>query len=107
MNYLIAAMLLALTTSAALATDLKPWQIKGAELAKDEPKVFDAMWSQSISLWVSVKDDGTDRSGFGDYLCLVLNQAGRPQGEFVAVTIWDVKGLGTNNSKQLGKASCQ
>lgn len=107
MKYLIAAALLAMTSTTGLATELEPWQIKGAELAAAEPKIYEAYWSQNISLWVSVKDNGTNRAGYADYICLVLNQAGRPQGEFVAVTVWDVKGLGTNNSKQLGKTYCQ
>lgn len=94
-----------LTSTAAHA--LEPWQEKAVEMAKAEPKIFDAMWGQKISLWVSIRDDGTDRAGYAESVCLLLNEAGRPQGEFIAVTVWDVKGLGTNNSRQLGKAYCQ
>lgn len=52
-------------------------------------------------------DDGTNRSGCAEYVCLMLNQAGRPTGEFVSVTVWDDASLGANlTPKRLGRASC-
>lgn len=105
MKHLIAAALLAMTSTTGLAAELEPWQEKSIDLATSEAAIHDASWSQDISFWVSVSDNGTDRSGYADYVCLLLNEAGRPQGEFIAVTVWDA--LGTNNSKQLGKTYCQ
>lgn len=106
-KYLTIVALLAIITTAAMATELEPWQNKGTELAKAEPKIMDAVWSQKISFWISVKDDGTDRTSFADYVCLLLNDAGRPQGEFIAITVWDAMGQGTDNPIQLGKSYCE
>lgn len=49
----------------------KQWQEKPVKLAVAEPKVYEALWSQSISFWVSMDDDGTDRRGFADYICIL------------------------------------
>ncbi len=93
----------AITTASAQAD----WRTKALELATAEQKVHEATWSQEESLWVSMNDDGTSRDGFASYLCLVLNEAGRPQGEFIAVTAWDKASMATASPKQLGKAYCQ
>ncbi|MDZ7822946.1 MAG: hypothetical protein U5K75_02170 [Ahrensia sp.] len=98
------SLLLALTTS-AYATE--NWRDKAVELAKLDPKVRDALWSQDISFWIGVDDDGTNRSGFAEYFCFVLRDAGRPDGEFVAITLWDHASILNNSPKQLGKAICQ
>ncbi|MNL88738.1 hypothetical protein D3C87_2186340 [compost metagenome] len=65
------------------------------------------MWSQDISLWVGLDDDGTSRSGFGQYICIVLSQQGRPDGEFVAVRLLDHAAFMNGKHKELGKAICQ
>ncbi|MEL7454318.1 MAG: hypothetical protein AAGJ50_13210 [Pseudomonadota bacterium] len=82
------------------------WRDEAVKLAKEEPKIRDAMWSQSISFWITLDDDGTDRSGYASFVCLLLNQAGKPEGNFVIVTAWDHVSTATNNPKQLGKAQC-
>lgn len=92
--------------TAANADDLLPWQETAVELAREEGKVMDAMWSQSISFWVIMADDGTRRDGYASYLCLVLNQAGRPQGEFVSISVWDAATAGTNSPRKIGQAMC-
>ncbi len=47
-------------------------------LVKSEPKVKDAVITDSDVLYVGVIDDGTKRDGYADYLCQVLkdNQSG-------------------------------
>ena len=46
------------TMAGASAEELatKEWQDKAVELAVAEPKVYEAMWSQSISFWVYPPD---------------------------------------------------
>ena len=97
------------TMAGASAEELatKEWQDKAVELAVAEPKVYEAMWSQSISFWVSMDDDGTNRRGFADYICILLNDAGKPEGEFVAVTIWDRASMATDSPRQIGKSQCR
>ncbi|WP_146226090.1 hypothetical protein [Phyllobacterium leguminum] len=104
---LIAALLALAPTLAFAETNLEDWQKVGLEKIKGEKKVRDAIWSQGISLWVALDDDGTKRSGFGEYLCLVLNQAGRPKGRFVAISLLDYAAMLRQEHKELGKAICQ
>ncbi len=85
----------------------KEWQEKAIKLAVAEPKVYEAMWSQSISFWVLMDDDGTDRRGFADYICILLNDAGKPEGEFVVVTIWDRVSTATDSPRKIGKSQCR
>ena len=40
---------------------------------KTEKKVADAFWQNPGLLWVGMKSDGTNRSGYAEYLCLVLS----------------------------------
>ena len=40
---------------------------------KAEPKVKEALITESKVMYVSVLDDGTDRNGYAQYLCQVLN----------------------------------
>ncbi|APX70520.1 MULTISPECIES: hypothetical protein [Brucella] len=108
MKTALIAGLLALTPTLAFAeTELADWQKAGLEKIKEEKKVRDAMWSQGISLWVGLDDDGTNRRGFGEYICLVLNQAGRPKGKFVSVSLLDHAAFMRGEHKELGKAVCQ
>ncbi len=86
---------------------MKPWQTKTLELVKAEKQVRDAIWSQSISLWVGLDDDGTNRSGFGEYLCMVTTQAGRPAGQFVAISLLDYSATLRGERVEIGKALCQ
>ena len=52
-------------------------------------------------------DASSRRDGFADYLCLVLSEAGRPQGEFTAITIWDAAAIRAGDLREIGKAYCQ
>lgn len=73
-----------------------------------EPKVLDAIITEANVLYVSVKDDGTRRDGYADYLCQVLKENG--------LTDTTVKVVKHNSSKSpdrdnaygvlLGQSSC-
>ena len=104
-RFLSVAAILAATT--AHAGGIEPWQERAVELAEGEPKVIDATWSQDISFWVTTSDDGSNRDGFASYLCLILMDAGKPKGEFVAVTVWDAATEAPDSPRRLGKAYCQ
>lgn len=41
---------------------------------KKEPKVIEAIITDVDVLYVSVSDDGTDRSGYASYLCEILRE---------------------------------
>jgi hypothetical protein len=41
---------------------------------KNEPKVIEAIITDVNVLYVSVSDDGTDRSGYASYLCEILRE---------------------------------
>jgi len=41
---------------------------------KKEPKVIEAIITDVNVLYISVKDDGTDRSGYASYLCEILRE---------------------------------
>lgn len=90
------------------ATDYVPdgWR-KAAlvEIAK-EPKVEEAMWSQAISLWASVRDDGSRRDGYADYLCMLMLDAGKSDDDFVVVHIWDHSAMQAGDLREIGKADC-
>ncbi len=87
----------------AVAAD---WRDKAVEFAVAKKQVHEALWSQPISFWVSMDDDGSNRSGFAEYLYFVSSDAGRPDGEFIAITVWDRASMAGNSHKQLGKANC-
>lgn len=56
----------------------KPQNNLGNTLAlaeiKKEPKVIEALITDVNVLYVSVGDDGTDRSGYASYLCEILRE---------------------------------
>lgn len=66
-----------------------PWREKAiAGIRNVSPKVTDATWSQPISLWLEVRDDGTDWAKAGRSFCLTLDGAGRPKDDPVYVSFW-------------------
>ena len=95
--------------SAASADDEwknEPWRVKAVEVLLEEPTVSAALWSQEISFWIAVPDDGSNRRGFAEYTCLLLNKAGKPEGYFVSITVLDQAAMLAGDLKQLGKAPC-
>jgi hypothetical protein len=88
------------------AQELKPWQDIALELVRNEARVLDAMWSQSISFWVAMADNGSRRDGYAEYICFILADAGMPDGTFVSISIWDAATMNSNKLKKLGQANC-
>ena len=99
LNFLLCALPCSLTA--------ETWQDRALLLARAERSVLGAEWGQDISFWVSMRDDGKNRDGFGQYLCFVLDDAGRPAGQLVAVTIWDVSTVSSSSPRKLGAAICK
>lgn len=48
--------------------------VTALEEIKKEPKVKEAVVTDADVLYVSVEDDGTNRNGFAQYLCEILNE---------------------------------
>lgn len=67
------------------------WRLKAVDEVSKEKLVFEAMFpnNSTSSFWVSMRDDGSRRDGFAEYLCLVLKETGMPVGKFVTIRIWD------------------
>lgn len=72
----------------------------------EEPAAKDAIWTSLDMFKVAVIDDGTDRSGYADYVCSVLTEHG-VGGPSVRVQIIDVVKLNKTGAwKKLGEARC-
>jgi hypothetical protein len=54
-----------------------------------------------------MRDDGSRRDGFADYLCLVLKDAGMPKDKFVVIRIWDAFSLAREEFKEIGRSECK
>lgn len=92
--------------SIATADEVEAWKEQGSNFVQGEQKVVGAEWSQSFSFWVFVADDGTSQDRYARYMCKLLDVVGRPEGEFVAVTVWDAATITSSRPKKLGKANC-
>jgi hypothetical protein len=53
-----------------------------------------------------MRDDGSRRDGFAEYLCLVLHEHGMPKGDLVVIHIWDAAALARNEMREIGKFDC-
>lgn len=93
-----------LVPAASFAAD--DWREKAIALIREEPKVIEAMFPQPISLWVSARDDGSNRDGYADYVCLLLSEAGMPQGEHITIRILDAAALSNDQMTELGRGQC-
>ena len=99
--------LLALCLATAPATSQENWRDEAvAYLLKEDAKtVVEAMFTQDISLWISVRDDGSRRDGLAEYFCLVL-QDFMPADDMAIITIWDAAAMASDELKELGKSTC-
>lgn len=83
------------------------WQDEALKEIQAEPTVVEAMFQRGGgTLWVSMRNDGTSRDGFANYLCLVLSDAGLPKGEGVQIRIWDAAQM-ANDLVQIGEGYCR
>ena len=76
-------------------------QFKGS----DEPTAIDAAWMSDSSFYVSVKDDGTSRNSYAEYVCLVLYEHGL-KGKYIVVRIIDHVAYKKGKLQTLGKKVC-
>lgn len=72
-----------------------------------ENNVLDASWGpyKGPSLYVSVKDEGTKRDGFAQYLCLILKDHGISGVIIHVMNSVDMKNF--NTDKDLGRYICE
>lgn len=75
---------------------------------KAEPKVLDAVITDSNVLYASVKDDGTRRDGYAEYLCQVLKESGLSNTAVKVVKYNSTKDAKRDNAYGvlLGQSSC-
>ena len=104
MRALLAACILSTTAVSAHAAD---WRDDGLAEVEKTKVVVEAMFTQPISLWVSVQDDGTRRDGLAEGFCLDLYASGMPVGESVIITIWDASAMAREDLVELGKFRCK
>lgn len=99
-----ALMMVGALTAAASASE---WRDAALNEIRKEASVVEAMFPQSLSLWVSMRDDGTRRDGFANYLCLILAETGKPSGDLVIVHIWDAANMARENMVEIGRTECR
>ncbi len=104
MNRLLIA---TMTYAAAAAAFAEGWSERAVAEIKKEKMVVDAIFSAPQSLWVSVTDDGSNRDGLAQYLCLVVNDQERPPNSIITISIWDAAAMARQQMKKLGQTSCE
>ena len=86
------------------------WRIRTYEtiMCRDCPNRIarDAYWSGPISLWVSVNDDGGGRTGLAESYCLDASAAGKPDGEYPSIRIWDHVSMQRGDPRLLTQYDC-
>lgn len=103
---LLATFGLASMTCSALADE--PWWPDAISLLLKENKrtIVEAKFTGPASLWVSVRDDGSRRDGFAQYVCVEIMGAGMEPGDFYVVHIWDAAQLARGRMVELGRSEC-
>ena len=71
-----------------------------------EPKIKDVLWSSDNILQIGIFDDGTNRNGYAEYICLVLNENGFENQRTMVQLIDIVKLTQTGQYTELGKTFC-
>ncbi|SHI80285.1 hypothetical protein SAMN02745911_1216 [Aureimonas altamirensis DSM 21988] len=71
----------------------------------EEQSVVEALWSTYRTMWVSMRDDGSNRRGFAEYLCLVLNDYDLGEGS-IRVRIFDAGAMARGEQREIGEATC-
>lgn len=97
---------LSMLAASPLAAATADWRDTATALIRQEKTVVDAMFTQPISLWVSMRDDGSRRDGFANYLCMVLYDAGMQPGDFVVIKILDAAAMAREEMSEIGRYEC-
>nr|WP_321513118.1 hypothetical protein [uncultured Pseudodesulfovibrio sp.] len=93
-----------------IITERKTWLEKALPTIKAEKQVRTAWWAMLAPeygskpyLAVSMNNDGSDRSGYAEYLCVTLADVGI---KGVDIIVKDHSGLMHNTDKTIGSAYC-
>jgi hypothetical protein len=81
---------------------------KALAIIKKEPKVKEAIITDVNVLYVSVLDDGTNRNGYADYLCQILNENGSSVSNVKVVEVGTTNDPDKDNAYGvlLGESNC-
>lgn len=84
------------------------WKENALQAVRDEKTVVEAIFPQGSnnSFWASMRDDGTRRDGFAEYICLVLHDSGMPKGSFLVIHIWNAAEMAKGNMREIGRSEC-
>lgn len=82
------------------------WRDDGVKEVLKAKVAVEAMFTRPLSMWVSVKDDGSRRDGLAEGFCMDLFAVGMPVGETVIITIWDAAAMARSSMVELGKFRC-
>jgi len=114
MARILAALLLMLAALAPASAEEKllPWQVKAKELLfKEFPRAKDVGWPNgTTSLWIFMytpKFDYAYDVVTSNFVCPLLERAGKPKGTIVIVTYWSFEGWAVGKSRILAKAPCE
>ncbi|PKM14093.1 MAG: hypothetical protein CVV15_00305 [Gammaproteobacteria bacterium HGW-Gammaproteobacteria-5] len=105
MRYLLLLGLAAISLGASAAPTQAQLDFVEYLKSDEEPKVKDATWMTDDNLYVGVIDDGSNRRGFAEYLCMVAPDHGAAPAMIKIVDI--VKVVNENKFHELGKAYCR
>lgn len=85
------------------------WRQKALKAVRAESKVVEAMFPNDArsSFWASVRDDGTRRDGYAEYLCLSLIESGMPKGSFIVIRVWDARAMAKSQMREIGRFDCK
>lgn len=85
------------------------WRQKALKAVRAEPKVVEAIFPNNArnSFWASVRDDGTRRDGYAEYLCMSLFESGMPKGSFIVIRVWDARAMAQSRMREIGKYDCK
>lgn len=103
------ALMIVCASTASNANEKNNWKLKSTQEVRNEKSVVEAMFpdNSNSSFWVSVRDDGSRRDGYADYLCLVLKDSGMPKGKFIVIKIWDAYSMAAGKFKEIGRSECK
>lgn len=100
-------LMIGMLVAANPATAGTEWKAEALEEIKAEQNVVEAMWSRPSILWVSMRDDGSRRDGYADYLCMVLRDHGKPDKDRIRIRIWDAYAMAREELKDIGSSWCE
>lgn len=97
------------TSPSQPAFDPEPWKAAVLDMLRSEDVVVEALFPNESDriLWVSVYDDGTERTGLAEYFCLRLIQEGMPAGYETTIRIWDAQAMAREEMVGLARYQCE